>query len=117
MTILKSLSSLDILVTDDLNIHVSYGFSYICVFLTLSGPSLPADVLWDSFVTHAKRTPKDVCGEARVVPVDWKLMINLVGIVDSSKHALQMLKNAEKYCPAASLQQIHYLLKTIVIDF
>ena len=50
MTILKSLSSLDILVTDDLNIHVSYGFSYICVFLTLSGPSLPADVLWGSFV-------------------------------------------------------------------
>ena len=30
--------------------------------------SLPADVLWGSFVTHSflpKRTPKDVCGEAR----------------------------------------------------
>ena len=33
--------------------------------------SLPADVLWGSFVTHSfrmrdKRTPKDVCGEATV---------------------------------------------------
>ena len=33
----------------------------------LSLSSLPADVLWSSFVTHSmrdKRTPKDVCGEA-----------------------------------------------------
>ena len=47
-------------------------------------------------------------------------MINLVGIADSSKHALQVLKKAENYCPAATLQQIHYLLnvlKMIVIDF
>ena len=35
-------------------------------------PSLPADVLWGSFVTHSGRnecvtneTPKDVCGEAK----------------------------------------------------
>ena len=28
--------------------------------------SLPADVLWGSFVMRDKRTPKDVCGEATV---------------------------------------------------
>ena len=39
-----------------------------------------------------------------------KLMINLVGIAGSSKHALQVLKKAENYCLAATLQQIHYLL-------
>ena len=35
--------------------------------------SLPADVLWGSFVTHSfmrdKRSPKDVCGEATVCSV------------------------------------------------
>ena len=44
-------------------------------------------------------------------------MINLVGIADSSKHTLKVLKKAENYCPPATLQQIHYLLQIIVIDF
>ena len=43
--------------------------------------SLPADVLWGSFVTHSvgekwmrdKRTPKDVCGEARKLWEDLQL--------------------------------------------
>ena len=43
-------------------------------------------------------------------------MINLVGIADSSKHALKVLKKAENYCPPATLQQIHYLLQIIVIS-
>ena len=30
-------------------------------------PSLPADVLWGSFVMRDKRTPKDVCGEAMMI--------------------------------------------------
>ena len=49
--------------------------------------SLPADVLWGSFVTHSfvgekwmrdKRTPKDVCGEATctllplLLSLDWR---------------------------------------------
>ena len=45
-------------------------------------------------------------------------MINLVGIADSSKHVLKVLKKAENYCFAATL--MHYklnLLKMIVIDF
>ena len=46
-----------------------------------------------------------------------KLMINLVGIAGSSKHALQVLKKAENYCLAATLQQIHYLLYMIVFYF
>ena len=38
-------------------------------YLYTGHSSLPADVLWGSFVTHSflrdKRTPKDVCGEAK----------------------------------------------------
>ena len=49
--------------------------------------------------------------------VDWKLMINLVGIAGSSKHALKVLKKAENYCLPATLQQIRYLLQMIVFDF
>ena len=40
---------------------------YLYIMNSLPGISLPADVLWGSFVTHSflpKRPPKDVCGEA-----------------------------------------------------
>ena len=50
--------------------------------------SLPADVLWGSFVTHSflphgqcKRTPKDVCGEAiqqQVTALDLLISFQLI---------------------------------------
>ena len=40
--------------------------------------SLPADVLWGSFVTRDKRTPKDVCGEAILFICFWIDLVRLL---------------------------------------
>ena len=48
--------------------------SHLSNFLSCQNAvSLPADVLWGSFVTHmnAWQTPKDVCGEAKMLFVQW----------------------------------------------
>ena len=46
-----------------------------------SSPSLLADVLWGSFVTHSKRTPKDVCEEAGPHQVHQHLVLASRSIV------------------------------------
>ena len=72
--------------------HPTYNFEpiYSLYFLSFKEikiyHSLPTDVLWGSFVTHSldKRTPKDVCGEARFI---------------KAVHALRTwLKGAHKQC-------------------
>ena len=44
--------------------------------------SLPADVLWGSFVMRDKRTPKDVCGEARILQHNVIFFAILIGTLN-----------------------------------